>query len=57
MITASILDWGKLASKYEEQGYIDIAFDSDAEELAAVIAALREAQSHKDAGQRIGTYY
>ena len=54
---AANVHWGKLADKYEEQGYIDIAFDSDAEELKAVIAALREARSYIDAGQRIGDYF
>ncbi len=40
--------WGDLADKYEAQGYIDLAFDADAEELKAVIAALRQATDELD---------
>lgn len=40
-MTADILKAKQLADKYESDGFIDIAWDMDKEELALVIAALR----------------
>ena len=43
-----------LANRYEKQGYIDIAFDMDKDELETVIAALRSRQAPRGEDVAIG---